>query len=243
MPSSTTALLPSSRQSDARCCLSCGAALSKAHRRYCSLICRQTLHRRLNVRTGLLKALNTRFATFYFTPTRIVMDVLPYGSRHIFSYIMNRTEGQTPADDFICMANTLGNAWWKEKNRTRRHYLATQSLLARAVCHQGPLSVVRPTEKRSPVVRRQCLVLLTLDERALEGPDAPRRIRSAFRQAAKRHHPDHGGQPLDFVRLQHAYEHLLQWVQNPVFQRRRGFADKWFYDGLTNRWLQPAPLR
>jgi hypothetical protein len=234
--------IPLTRKPTPGHCLSCGTSLDKGCRRYCSVTCRQALHQRLNVRTGLLKALNTRFATFYFTTTRIVMDVLPYGSRQIYSFILGRTQGQTPAEDFSRMANLMGNAWWGEKNRTRRHYLASRHLLEKALCRQDPLSAVRPTETRAPVVRRQSLVLLMLDARALEGPDVERRIKSAFRQAAKRHHPDHGGDQLEFVRLHQAYEHLLHWAENPVFHRRRGFADKWFYDGQTNRWVQPAPL-
>mgnify|MGYP002063947042 CR=1 FL=1 len=36
-----------------------------------------------------------------------------------------------------------------------------------------------------------------------------------------------------------------RWVlqpENPSFTRRRGFPDKWFYDGETNRWVQPVPV-
>jgi len=223
-------------------CLSCGQVLAKGCRRYCSTACRQTLRQRLTMRTGLLKAINTRFATFYFTKTVIVLDVLPHGSRQIHSFILARSQGKTPGDDFSRMANLMGNAWWQEKNRTRRHYLASRHLLEMARCRQEPLSAVRPNQIRTPFVRRQSLVLLMLDAKALTGPNVAQRIKSAFRRAAKHHHPDIGGDQGDFVRLHQAYEHLLDWAENPVFQNRRGFADKWFYDGNTNRWVQPAPL-
>ena len=43
-------------------CLSCGASENLGRRRYCSISCRQRLRQKLNVRTGLLRALNTRYA-------------------------------------------------------------------------------------------------------------------------------------------------------------------------------------
>ena len=55
-------------------------------------------------------------------------------------------------------------------------------------------------------------------------------------------HPDHGGTASLFRRLQTAYEQLVNWADDPVFTTRRGFPDKWFYDGYTNRWTQPTPI-
>ncbi len=37
------------------------------NRRYCSIKCRQHLRQKLNMRSGLLQTLNTRYATFYFS--------------------------------------------------------------------------------------------------------------------------------------------------------------------------------
>ena len=48
-------------------CLSCGTTENMGTRKYCSVVCRKKLRYQLNVRTGLLKALNARYATFYFT--------------------------------------------------------------------------------------------------------------------------------------------------------------------------------
>jgi hypothetical protein len=56
-----------------------------------------------------------------------------------------------------------------------------------------------------------------------------------------RYHPDRGGDAAGFRNLHAAYEQLLGWLEHPVFVRRRGFPDRWFYDGATNRWVQPAP--
>jgi predicted nucleic acid-binding Zn ribbon protein len=65
-------------------CLSCGTDENMGRRKYCSIECRQRLRYNLNMRSGLLKALNTKFATFYFTNSLIFMDVLPYLRPSIF---------------------------------------------------------------------------------------------------------------------------------------------------------------
>jgi hypothetical protein len=64
-------------------------------------------------------------------------------------------------------------------------------------------------------------------------------IRNAYRQQVKNHHPDLGGDAFMFRKIQTAYEALMLWARNPTFVKRRGFPDKWFYDGDKNKWLQP----
>ena len=103
-------------------CLSCGTELTDRRRRYCSIPCRQRLRYKLEVRTGLLKAINARYATFYFTRKMVIMDVMPYGSRDIYSFMYPRSVNQAPADDFSRMADHLGNSWWSERRRSHRKY-------------------------------------------------------------------------------------------------------------------------
>ena len=79
-------------------CLSCGTSEDMGRRKYCSIECRQRLRYNLNLRTGLLRALNTRYATFYFTNSIIILDVLPYGSEELFSYFFSRTAGRKPVE-------------------------------------------------------------------------------------------------------------------------------------------------
>jgi len=113
-------------------CLSCGTAENMGRRKYCSIDCRQKLRYHLNLRTGLLRALNTRYATFYFTDSIIILDLLPYGSGEMFSYLYPRTHGRKPFEDYCIMSNILGNAWWAERNRTNKRYIATRHLLEKA---------------------------------------------------------------------------------------------------------------
>jgi hypothetical protein len=224
-------------------CLSCGTLRNMGLRRYCSVECRQRLRRTLNIRTGLLRALNTRFATFYFTGESILLDVMPYGGVEIFSFIYPRSIGTKPAKDFCRMADTLGNAWWAEKRRTNRHYLASRLVLDQARRDAGNGDAVVPIEIKIPSVKDASLVRLRLGKSVLNSPQLFRVIKTAFRRQALKHHPDRGGNAESFRKIHQAYEELLTWAENPSFVRRRGFPDKWFYDSTTNRWVQPTPHR
>ncbi|MFZ0132193.1 MAG: J domain-containing protein [Desulfobacterales bacterium] len=224
-------------------CLSCGTPLKMSLRRYCSIECRQYLRRTLNIRTGLLKALNTRFATFYFTPDTVLLDVMPFGAADIFSFIYPRSRRMTPARDFCRMANTLGNAWWAEKRRTNRHYLASRLVLEQARRDAADGETVKPLEIKIPSVRDASLIRLQLGKSVLNSPELFKVIKTAYRRQALKHHPDHGGDASAFMKIHQAYEELLNWAESPSFVRRRGFPDKWFYDSTTNRWVQPTPHR
>lgn len=233
-------ILISHTQSNNRC-LSCGTAENMGRRKYCSIECRQRLRYNLNMRSGLLKALNTKFATFYFTESMIFLDVLPYGVVSLFSFIFPRTTAKKPVEDFCTMANVLGNAWWAEKRRTNKRYIATQNILERAK-NKNTTSSIKPFEIVEPARMAKSLTFLKLGRADLGSPQLQKIIKSAYRQQAKRHHPDQGGDAVVFRKVYQAYEQMMDWAENPTFTRRRGFPDKWFYEGYTNRWIQPAPI-
>ena len=222
-------------------CLSCGTSENMGRRKYCSIECRQKLRYHLNIRTGLLRALNTRYATFYFTQSIIILDVLPYGSAELYSYIFPRSRGGKPVEDFCTMSNILGNAWWAERNRTNKRYLATRLILEKAKSKDASSAHIKPLEVKEPVRLAKSLTFLRLKKADLNSPELQRKIKSAYRKQAMRHHPDLGGDAAVFRKLHEAYEQILKWSENPVFISRRGFPDKWFYDGGANRWVQPAP--
>ena len=235
-------ILLSHRHANNRC-LSCGTDENMGRRKYCSIECRQKLRYSLNMRTGLLKALNTKFATFYFTPSLIFMDVLPYGSVNLFSFLFPRTPNRKPVDDFVTMANVLGNAWWAEKRRTNKRYIATRHVLEKAKNEKITSKSIKPFEIVEPARMAKSLTFLKLGRSDLDSPELQRIIKSAYRRQAKVHHPDYSGDAAVFRKVQHAYEQLMDWAENPTFTRRRGFPDKWFYEGSTNRWIQPAPIK
>jgi hypothetical protein len=125
-------------------CLSCGTTENMGRRKYCTADCRQRLRLKLDGRMGLVQALNTRFATFYFSEAMIMMDLLPYGTREIFSFFYPRSPGRKPAEDFGDMANLLGTLWWEEKRRTNRRHLAAERVLNEARRNINGIEAVKP---------------------------------------------------------------------------------------------------
>jgi len=227
----------------ANTCFSCGTSINMGKRKYCTIDCRQRLRRVLNVRTGLLMALNAKFATFYFTDLMVILDILQYGSSDIFSFIYPRTNGKKPFEDFNKMANILGSIWWAEKKRTNKGYLASLHVLEKARKNHDRSASVKPIELKYPSVKGAALLHLKIGNSDLNKPNYFNIIKSAFRDQAKKHHPDHGGDSESFRRIKQSYETLLEWVENPSFVKRRGFPDKWFYGGDRNRWVQPVTLK
>ncbi len=223
-------------------CLSCGTAENMKNRKYCSIRCRQNLRQKLNTRSGLLQVLNARYATFYFSDTAIIMDVLPRGHKEIFRYTQTRTSGLKPAEDFSQMTNMLGNAWWEEEKRTNKKYLASKQVLELATRHTVSLMSVRPSVIKIPTVKPESLHCLQIDKSDLRSADLRRIIKNAYRSQAKVHHPDSGGHAVGFRKLHDAYKELLHWADSPSFICRRGFPDRWFYDGENKKWVQPMPV-
>lgn len=224
-------------------CLACGAAVNNARRKYCSMECRKRLHYKLEVRTGLIKALNAKYATFYFSDVMIIMDMLPYGSEEIFSFFFPRSPGKKPAEDFSTMADMLGNIWWQERRRTNKRYLASHHVLKQAVRSNAPVISVKPAMVKLPSIKATYLSHLKLDKSELNAIELQQSIKNAYRRQAKMHHPDIGGDAATFRKIHQAYIELIGWAKKPNFVKRRGFPDKWFYDGSTNKWVQPQVQR
>jgi hypothetical protein len=212
-------------------------------RKYCSVACRKKLRHQLNIRTGLLKALNARYATFYFTDELLVMDVLPIGSIKIYSFLFPRSRNRKPVADFSKMCNILGNAWWGEMKRTNREYIASQHVLNQAAPKNFSMESIQPEIVKIPVVKGsgELLLYLKLDREALHSKKLKQVIKSAYRRQARIVHPDMGGDENAFRKIYQAYETLMAWAEEPSFMKRSGFPDKWFYDGNKNRWVQPTP--
>lgn len=222
-------------------CLSCGTTERMGKRRYCSIDCRKHLRHTLNIRTGLLKALDVKYATFYFTNRCIIMDMMVSGLDDIYSFLYPRCTNRIPADDFRKMMDVLGNAWWAEKRQTNRRYLAAHHVLKKATVNNSDKKRVIPIETERPNIKESALAYLKIERAKLGSSELDRVIKAAYRRQAKQSHPDLGGDPGVFRKIHEAYEQLMHWAENPRFLKRRGFPDKWFYDGEKNRWVQPTP--
>jgi hypothetical protein len=226
-----------------RKCLSCGTSKGISGKRYCSIECRQKLRYQLNVRSGLLNALNTRYATFYFTEDVLIMDVLLFDSATLYSFIFPRTPGRKPVEDFSELSNILGNAWWDEMRRTNRKYLASNHVLQKALQQDQKSKSIKPVEIKIPSIKGKgnALLALQLGREDLHSSKLQKIIKAAYRRQAKKHHPDLGGSEAAFRSIHEAYKDLIKWAESPSFSRRNGFPDKWFYDGIKNKWVQPTP--
>jgi len=224
-------------------CLSCGTTKNINNRRYCSLKCRQNLRQKLNMKSGLLQTLNTRYATFYFSDTKIILDIVPYGFKEIFRYVGRRKEGSNPATDFHIMTNKLGEAWWAESQRTNRNYIASQYVLRLATRHTIIDGLQRPKLLKIPIVKNEYLNCLEIQKLDLHSHELNKIIKNAYRRQVKIHHPDLGGHAATFRKIHNAYKELLCWADNPIYINRRGFTDKWYYDGDKKKWIQPVSLK
>lgn len=169
------------------------------------------------------------------------MDMLPFSGKEIYSFIFPRSSNNKPADDFSKMADILGNAWWAERKRTNRKYLASRHVLEKANLKNEQADSVKPLEIKIPAVKGKSLINLKIGRSELNTPQLQKLIKSAYRTQAKKHHPDLGGDTAAFRKIHQAYEELISWAESPTFVERRGFPDKWFYDGNKNRWVQPTP--
>ncbi|MCX5848888.1 MAG: J domain-containing protein [Deltaproteobacteria bacterium] len=224
-------------------CLSCGTTENIKNRRYCSVKCRQHLRQKLNMKSGLLEALNTRYATFYFSDSMIFLDIVPFGVKEIFRYTGKRTAENNPAKDFNIMTNNMGDAWWAESKRTNKNYRASQYVLKMATrCIISEWSQ-RPRLIRIPTIKMESLNYLEINKADLHSHELSKIIKNAYRHQVKIHHPDAGGQAVTFRKIHDAYKELLRWADNPVFIHRRGFPDKWYYNGENKKWVQPTPIR
>jgi predicted nucleic acid-binding Zn ribbon protein len=236
-------LLPTVTAESHRRCLACGKALTARRHRYCTMECQQRLLAALNRRTGLLRALGARYATFYFTDGVIMMDVLLYGMELIHSYMLTRSPGQKPVEDFRHLSNLLGTLWWDEKHRTNKRYLASRQVLDQARKRRAPMRSIMPAVLTIPTVKNRNLIWLKLDVDDLDPAGLEMKIKSAYRRQAMKHHPDLGGSRETFLKIHEAYEKLTQWAMQPSFIQRRGFPDKWLYEGARNRWVTPLAPR
>ena len=226
-----------------RWCLSCGRELPSRRRRWCSADCPAMLQATLNRRSGLLRALHARYATFCFSEFSVLLNVLLYESNQIHSYMLPRLPSCKPVDDFCRLSNLLGRLWWSEKDRTRKFYLANQLVLERASKDNASIDSIRPSIFVVPSTRSSNLVRLDIDPEDLQADDLHATIKTAYRRQVMKNHPDRGGDGKTFIKIQEAYEQLSAWAKHPTFHFQRGFKDKWLYTGADDRWSRPVTPR
>ena len=223
-------------------CLACGKPNIDARRRYCSKECRDYTNWVLSLSKGLLRAVNARYAAFFFTDDRVILDVFPIWSKHVSRFVHTRVEGNRPAEDLKNMVLQFGQEWHHiVKNNGSRSY-ASLCLVNQNHSKDIAPSSIRPARKSLPRLSRdetKCLEMLKLERADLSGDGRTVKIKSAYKRMAKVHHPDVGGNEETFKRLNDAHEQMLLWAENPQYTSRKALPGCWSYDGATSRWSPP----
>jgi len=239
------------KQAVPQACLACGTFLADKRKKYCSHDCCEDLAAQLERWSGLLVGLEARYANFWFTDSLLVLDVLKQNAQEVLRFAYRRAPGKKPFEDYFDMANELGTHWWAAMKKTRTRFRATESVFAKAVRAGVPPEVLKPKAHKRSRISQKSLACLKLSINDLLSDTAYQNIKSAYRRAALRHHPDTGGSSRSFIEVQKAYEELRRIVTRGRTNslgdfltgiRYRAVPGKWCFDGRARRWHRPARL-
>jgi hypothetical protein len=233
---------PVQKPSKTRKCLSCGEDCGNPRRHYCSRECRRQMLWVLALSRGLLNIFNTRYASFSFNNSQVILDILPVWSKDISRFIRKRIPGKKPAEDLKTLILQSGSDWHKmiQKNNSRSY--ASLYILKKNSDKNLISEALKPDNKLRPRFSRkekESIKLLNLEPDDLILSGHLSRIKSAYKKMAKVHHPDMGGDPEKFKRLNEAHQQMLIWAENPHFTSRKALIDCWSFDSSTNRWTPP----
>jgi hypothetical protein len=223
-------------------CLSCGDACDNLRKRYCSAECRKQMHWVLSLSKGLLSIFSARYASFSFNNSQVILDILPAWSRDISRFMAKRIPGNKPAEDLKNLILQSGSDWHELiHNKNSRSY-ASLFLLNKNSDKKLPAKAMRPDSRFRPKFSRTQkesikLLDLAVDDFILGGHKS--RIKSAYKKMAKVHHPDVGGDPEKFKKINDAHQQMLLWAESPQFTSKKALMDCWSFDSYSNRWTPP----
>ena len=223
-------------------CLSCGVTGIKPRRRYCSKDCRQQILWVLSLSKGLLRIFNARYASFSFDSNHVILDILPAWSNEISRFMEKRTSGRKPAEDLKNLILKSGSEWYHIIENNNSRSFASFFLLKKNFDREIPTGSIKPGNRLRPRFskeEKESIKLLQLGLEELIAEEHTSKIKSAYKKLAKIHHPDMGGDPEKFKRLNEAHQQMLLWAKNPQFTSRKALIDCWSYDSSTNRWAPP----
>ncbi|HMB30948.1 MAG TPA: hypothetical protein VKN82_03905 [Desulfohalobiaceae bacterium] len=223
-----------------RKCLTCGRLLENHRRRYCSQRCKEEFILKLKWYNNILRALKTKYATFYYNESYLILNILPNNKPHVFTYFYQRLPGRKPAQDMHKMVFELGDLWWGQRYKTKSDRNASEYILDQGHQYLVPYENIIPLQiKYISQVKKQ-MTFLKLDQNVLTNASHPQEtIKSAYKKAAFTHHPDLGGSNENFRKIHQAYLDLMEWIKNPSYSTRRGLPGQWCYIALHSRWLSP----
>ncbi|WP_027369911.1 J domain-containing protein [Desulfovermiculus halophilus] len=223
-----------------RQCQCCGRVMDRGRVRYCSRTCKERFVFKLAWFNNLLRVVETRYATFFFTEAYLVLNVLPRYSQEVSTYLFPRLPGRWPEQDMDGMIFSLGDIWWGHKKRTKSGKRASRHVLTQGRTRVvGQASVQPVVQETAPSVGKQLRILKMRTSDLMHSTDAEERLKKAFRRAALTHHPDSGGDAAAFRKVYAAYQEILAWLERPAYQTRRGVPGQWCYVAGRSSWLTP----
>ncbi len=225
---------------NSRICLTCGRVLENHRRRYCSQNCKDEFILKLKWYNNILRALKAKYATFYYNETHLILNILPNNKHHVFTYFYQRLPGRKPAQDMHKMVFELGEIWWGQKNKSKSDRYASEFILGQGHQFLFPYENIIPLKIRYISQIKKQMTFLKLDQNTLTKSSNPQEaIKSAYKKAAFKYHPDVGGSNETFRKIHQAYLDLMDWIKNPSYSIRRGLPGQWCYIALHSRWLSP----
>jgi len=221
-----------------RTCICCGVELSGRKRRYCSKDCRGLLDFALSWLKNLLLPLNTNYATFAFTESVLIINILSFYAKEVSTFYYRRLPGMTPAEGLKEVCKTLNKEWYEKSQESRSRRAASEHLLEIGIKDYIPRDNVMPISINSNTEINRKLTYFNLSLEDLESYPLEK-VKTAYRKEAKRHHPDYGGNPVDFIHISEAYKDIIAFMKNPTYRTRIGLPGKWSYDGSNRKWSAP----
>ena len=225
-----------------RVCDCCGRLLEKNKRKYCSKNCKEGFVFKLKWFNNLLRALNAKYATFSFTETFLVLNVLPSNSSEVYSYFYDRLPGRKPAQDMGNMVFELGEIWWVQKEKTKSEKHASNHILDRGQTQVLSVDLIRPRQiKQLGGMGKQMTFLKIGKEELLNlsREQVQERLKAAYRRQALKYHPDMGGSEEMFRKINKAYLDIKEWLKTPSFNIRKGVPGYWCYIAGKSNWIAP----
>ncbi len=221
-------------------CCCCGIPLEKGRKKYCSKKCKEEFIFKLNWFTNLLRAINTKYASFFFTQEVLILNVLPVDSTEVYSYFFKRTPGKRPTYDMENMLFLLSETWWNNLKHRRCRDKACREVLKKGNTHILKKDLLIPKTRISIECVAKDLTRLKINKRELITSSDPHSIlKKAYKICALKSHPDTGGDEKSFITMYNSYQKILLWLKNPNYSKRRGINGHWFYDGAYNNWYPP----
>lgn len=234
---------PENPQSNGKClkiCLCCGKPTSKNRVRYCSDGCRSQFAFKLRWFNNLLRAMRAQYATFSFTESVLILNLLSRHSEAVYTYFYERTPGKKPAQDIDGMVFELGNLWWEYLESCKSERRTVDHLLQQGHTRIVGRDLVQPRKEYSASRISGHLLQLCMNKKdLLSSPDPADTAKAAYRQAALRHHPDLGGCSQKFRQVHEAYSQIKSWLENPSFSTRRGVPGHWSFVAGKSKWYSP----